>query len=288
MLYSAFITQLRNQIGDTRRRIHIDWIGDGSTVVFQCPQDTYPILDQVGTYLVKIAGASKTEIVDYTLDKETGTLVMGSIPTNGQAVTLDASAVYVTDDSWLNIINDVILSLGDDFFKEVTDDTLTATANMISLTLATGFIAVYDFMTRTNANEDYFAVEELTNWRYSRDENKIYLGNRDVFTLTGQALRIKGLKTYTLGTLVSSTIDLQDKFLTILRAGATARYWRYRYKNVVELVSKESTEATRTPLQELIMLADRADRLYETEKLKLKPGKPARRLPNFKEGGGRP
>lgn len=288
MLYSAFITRMRNQVGDTRRRVHVDWTGDGSTVVFQCPKDTYPILDQTGTYVVKVNASTQTEVSNFTLDKETGTLVLGTPPSNGQAVTLDASAVYLTDDSWFTIMNDVIRSLGDDFFKEATDDTLTATANMLSLTLSTGFIAVYDFLTRLSATEDYYPVEEDTNWRYSRDENKIYIGNRDAFPTTGQVLRIKGLKTYTLGTAVTDAVDLQDKYLTILEAGCTARYWRYRYKNVIELISKESTESSRTPLQELIMLADRADRLYETEKLKLKPAKPARKIPIFKNGGGTP
>ena len=47
-------------------------------------------------------------------------------------------------------------------------------------------------------------------------------------------------------------------------------------------------ESSRTPLQELIMLSDRFDRLYEQEKAKLKPGKPARIIPLYKEGGGRP
>jgi hypothetical protein len=279
---------MRNQVGDTRRRIHIDWTADGVTNIFQLPADTFPILDQVGTYTVKVATVAKTETTDYTLDKEAGTLVLGATPTVGQAITLDASAVYLTDQSWLDITNDTIRSLGDDFFKESTDDTLTATANMLSLALSTGFIAVYGFMTRTSSSEDYFGVEELTNWRYSRDENKIYIGNRDAFTLTGQVLRIKGLKTYTIGTAVTDTLDLQDKYLTILDAGCTARFWRHRYKNVIELVSKMSTESTRTPLQELMMLADRAERLFETEKLRLKPAKPARLIPIRKDGGGNP
>ena len=81
---------------------------------------------------------------------------------------------------------------------------------------------------------------------------------------------------------------MQDKFLTILEYGAIARYWRWRYKSVVELVSKMSQESSRTPLQELIMLSDRFDRLYELEKAKLKPGKPAHIIAPYKNGGGRP
>lgn len=110
----------------------------------------------------------------------------------------------------------------------------------------------------------------------------------DAFPVTGEYIRLRGLKTYTLGTAVTDTIDVQDKFMTIVEYGCLARYWRWRYKDVIELVTKMATESSRTPLQELIMLSDRFDRLYEQEKAKLKPGKPAHIIPPYKQGGGRP
>lgn len=292
MLYSELITELRNQVGDTRRRVHIDFTGDGATTVFQFPADTFPILEQAGTYVVKVGGTTKTETTDYTLDKEAGTLVfVTTAPSNGQAVTFDGSAVYVTDAGWLSIINKVIYSMGDDFWKEFIDTAHTATANMLSLSLVAlqpNAIAVYEFQRRTATTSDWTPVEEDVNWRYDRDNNIIYIGNRDTFDLTGEYLRIRGLKKYTIGALTSATLDVQDKFLTILEYGCIARYWRWRYKHVVELISKMSQEASRTPLQELIMLSDRFDRLYEIEKGKLKPAKPAHIIAPYKNGGGRP
>jgi hypothetical protein len=291
MTYATLITQLRNQVGDTRRRKHIDWTANGTDTIFQMPTDCFPVLDQAGTYLVKVAGTSKTETTDYTLDKDAGTLTLNSAPTNGQVVTIDCSAVYLTDADWLGVINAVIYSLGDDFWKEFVDTAHTATANMLSLSLVAlqpNAIAVYEFSRRVNTANDWTSVVESCNWRYDRDNNIIYIGIRDAFTLTGELLRIRGLKKYTIGSTVASTIDVQDQFLTLLEYGSIARYWRYRYKSVVELVSKMTQEASRTPLQELIMLSDRFDRLYEIEKGKLKPGKPARIIPPYKEGGGRP
>ena len=292
MLYSALITELRNQVGDTRRRTHVDFTGDASTTVFQLPTDTFPVLDQAGTYTLKVGGVTQTETTNFTLDKEAGTIVfVTTAPGNGVAVTFDGSAVYLTDESWLAIINQVIKSLGDDFFKEFIDTDHTATANMLSLSLVAlqaNCIAVYEFQRRVATTNDWTTVEESCNWRFDRDNNIIYLGIRNAFTLTGELLRIRGLKTYTLGTLVADTIDVQDKFFTILEYGAIARYYRWRYKSVIELVSKMSQEASRTPLQELIMTSDRFDRLYLEEKMKLKPGKPARIIPPYKDGGGRP
>ena len=291
MLFSALITKLRNQVGDKRRRVHVDWTGDAATTVFQMPQGTFPVLDQAATYTVTVAGATKTETTDYTLDKDTGTLVMVSAPASNAAVTIDCSAVHLTDANWLQIINDVTTSLGDDFWKEFVDTTLTTTANMLSLSLVSDIpncIAVYELQHRPNTGENWRVVEDFANWRYDRENNIIYFGDRNAFTITSQLIRIRGLKTYTLGTAVSDTIDVQDRFVTILEYGAIARYWKYRYKDVVELVSKMTQENTRTPLQELIMLSDRFDRLYEMEKAKLKPQKPSRVIPRFREGQGRP
>lgn len=282
---------MRNQTGDTRRRIHVDWIGDGTTTVFQMPFDTYPVLDQTATYTVKVAGSTKTETADYSLDKETGTLVMVSAPTNGQAVTIDASAVYMTDDSALKVTNDVINSLGDDFFKEFVDDTgLTTVANALTVSLVSAqpnCIAVYDFSFRENSTSDWSPVENFCNWRYDREGNTIYLSSRDIFTVTSQLFKIRGLKKYTQGTAVTDTLDVQDRYLTVLEYGFLARYYRWSYKRVIETVSKMTTENTRTPLQEMIMLSDRFDRLYESEKAKLKPAKPPRSIPVYKEGVGR-
>lgn len=292
MLYSAEITKLRNQVGDVRRYIHNDWTGDGSSTVFKCAVDTYPILEQVGTYSVKIDGVSKTETNDFTLDKESGTIVFDTAPYNGAAVTLDASAVRLTDDDWMSVINDIILSMGDDFWREFVDITnFTTVANMTSVDLSVlqpNCIAVYDFQYRDSTQDDWHPVEELCNWRYEQSNNIIYLGSRDAFTESGKQLRIRGLKGYTVGTAVTDTIDVQSIFFTILEYGSIAKYWQWRYKDVVELVSKMTQEATRTPLQELVMLSDRFSRLYEQEKVKLRPKKPARIIPPYKNGGGRP
>src|SRR3990172_7747359 len=193
MWYSALITKLRNQVGDTRRRIHVDFTGDGSTTIFQLPDETFPVLDQAGTYILKVAGTTQTETTNFTLDKDTGTIVfVTTAPTNGQAVTFDASAVYLTDQNWLDIINQVIYSMGDDFWKEFIDTAHTATANMLSLSLVSlqpNAIAVYEFSRRVSTSDDWTTVVESTNWRYDRDNNIIYIGIRDAFTLTGELLR---------------------------------------------------------------------------------------------------
>lgn len=291
MTYATWINQMRAQVGDTKRRIHVDWTANGNDTVFQMPDDTFPVLDDTTTYTVTVDSVAQTETTDYTLDKTTGTLTLVVAPSNGVIVEIDSIAVYLLNSDWLQITNDVIKSLGDDYFKEFVDTAHTATANMLSLDLTSlqpNAIAVYEFQRRISTSDDWVSVHESCNWRYDRDNNIVYIGIRDAFTLTGELLRIRGLKKYTLGTATTDTLDIQDQFQTVLEFGCLARYWRWRYKSVVQLISKMTQEVTRTPLQELIMLSDRFDRLYEIEKAKLKPAKPARIIPPYKEGGGRP
>lgn len=291
MIYQTWINQMRSQTGDTKRAVHVDWTADGATTVFQMPADTFPILDDATTYTVRVASVIKTETTDYTLDKMTGTLVLVSSPAIDASVTIDSVAVYLTNENWQQLTNDVVKSLGDDYWKEFVDDTLTTTANMLSLDLTTDqpdCIAIYDFSYRTSATDNWKSVSELCNWRYDRDNNVIYIGIQGAFPITGTQIRIRGLKKITQSDDITETLDLPDKFHTVLEYGSLARYYRWRYKDVIELVSKMSTESSRTPLQELIMLSDRFDRLYEVEKAKLKPGKPARIIPPVKNGGGNP
>lgn len=289
MTYATYISQLRSQVGDTPRRTHVDWVGDGATTAFQMPDDTFPVLE--GSYTVKVNGSVQTENTAYEIDRATGTIVFAAAPTDTHPITFDGSAVYLQDADWLTIINSTISSLGDDFWKEFVETDITTVAAALSVSLVSErpqCIAVYEFQHRQASTDNWRVVEEFANWRYDRENNVIYVGRNDVFTATSEQLRIRGLETYILGDETSDDIDVQDKFMTVVEYGAVARYWRWRYKSVVELVSKMSTEQSRTPLQELIMLSDRFDRLYETEKAKLKPQKPPRTIPRYLQGGGRP
>lgn len=291
MLYSEKILQLRAQTGDTQKWQHNDWVGDGVSKVFLMASLTYPVME--GTYTVKVGGVTKTETTDYTLDTLTGTLTFVTAPGSNVAVIIDNKATSLRDTEWLNIINDVIRDLGDDFFKDFTDTTsFTSTVAMLSLDL-TGSqpkcIAVFDFSARPDGSSaDWIPVENIANWRYSRDENKIYIGTVNAFPTAGVALKIKGLKGYTLGTATSDTIDVQDRFMTLLEFGSIARFYRYKIQENIETLGKITQESDRTRIQEIIMIIDRYERWYSEAKARLKPMKPARIIPAFGNTGGRP
>lgn len=279
MLYSAYITYLRKLAGDSGTRSHTDWTGNGTDTAYQMPLLTFPVLES--SYTVKVAGTPQTETTHYTLDKQTGLITFVTAPTNGQAVSIDNTAVKMTDASWVDMINATIRSLGNDFWKEVVDTSLTATANMTTLDCSsiTGLFQVFDVATRSSSTADWTPVTSFGNLRYSQDENKLYFSSRNLFTTTGDSIRIKGLKTYAIGDETTDTLDVQDRFLPILDAGTLERFYKSRIPEMVESLGKITQEGTRTSLQELVMIIDRFNRSYETEKARLKPMKPAYTIP---------
>lgn len=292
MLYSDLITALRKQTGDVSRPVHVDFTADGITTIFQLPVDCFPVLDQVGTYQLAKNGTVLSEGGDYSIDKDAGFITMTVMPNANDILAWDGRAIWLTDASWLSIINDTIKSLGFDFFIEFTDMTnFVSVFQALTLDITSIYpnvFAVYQLAMRTSASDDFIGLENYANWRFSRDDKQIYIGSQNGFYASGFQIKVRGLQSYTLGTVVTATIDVQDAYMTIIQYGSIARYWKWRYKSVVELVSKMTQEATRTPLQELMMLSDRFERDYESEKARLKPQKPALVIPVYKEGGGRP
>lgn len=291
-LYSTLIGKLRAKVGDYKRQKYVEWTGDGSATVFQMPTGTFPVLDVSGTYTVKVNGSTKAEGSDYTFDKLSGTLTLLVAPTDTHVVSVTCFAVHLRDEDWMNVINDVILGMGNDFFIEVTDDsTLVTTAGMLTLDISADFpkaIDVYGLWHRGSSSEEWCSVDNFANYRFDATSKKLHFGSSQDFPVSGQPIKIRLLKAYTLGTAISDTLEVQDKFETILMYGSEERYWQFRYQDVVELVTKRSQENTRSNLQELIMLSDRARRLYEQEKAKLKPAKPPRFIPTYIQGRGRP
>lgn len=285
MTNAELILELRKEVGDVKKTVAANWTGDGTTKVFLLPLLTFPVLES--SYTITVAGAGLTETTEFTIDRESGRIDLVSAPTNGQAVQFIGLRVALTDESWLEIIRDTVRAMGDDFWKEVTDiASYTTTANMLEKDISAGnWVAIYDVYRRIASTSNF---EIVTNWRFSPDEGKLFFGDRDEFDTTGQALKVRGLKKYTLPTTTAGTFDVQDRYLTIVKYGAVARYWRYKMREVVETLSKVTQESTRTQLQEFIMLIDRYERWYERDFARLKPAKPARFIPKYIPGKPRP
>lgn len=276
MLYSELIDELRTEAGDLEKTVAVTWTADGTTKVLLMPLLTFPVVES--SYTIKRNGVAIIETTDFAINRETGRIDLVATPTNGDIFEFIGQRAALTDAAWLIIIKDQMRTMGENFWKEVTDiTTYTSTANMKSLSLAgAGWIDIYGLGFYSSSSVDRSGV---SNWRYSQDEAKLYFGAYDEFTQTGKAIYVRGIKRYTLPTVVGDTVDVQDRFLTVLKLGALAAYYRYKIRENIETLGKITQETTRTSMQELIMLIDRYERWYEREVTRLKPAKPARFIP---------
>jgi hypothetical protein len=277
MLISALISELRREAGDIEKTVGATWTADGTTKVLLLPSLTFPVLES--SYSLKLGGVTMTETTQYVLDRESGRIDLVSIPSDGDIIEFEGQRVAMTDEAWLAIVSDSIRTMGESFWKEVTDiTTYTTTANMRSLDLDPdeGWIDVYGLGRYTSGNVDRI---NIANWRFSQDESKLYFGAYDEFNASGQAVYIRGIRRYELPTALGDTLDVQDRYLTVLKYGALASYYRYKIRENIESLAKITQETTRTSMQELIMLIDRYERWYEREVQRLKPAKPARFIP---------
>ena len=286
MTYGDFITKLRAEAKDLAHPMHNDITGDGSTTLFEVSDA--PILEN--SYVLQVGGVQKTEGAsgDYTVDVELGLFTLASAPSGSVEVDIDYKYVHLTNASWITIINEVIDDMEGDFWREVDDVDFGDSVNeQVSYDGDTNFLDVVNFWYKTtdDASVRWRMVSEFSNWRYSKDLNKIVLGRpfNSVYPL-----RVQALKGYTRGTAIASTLDIQSKYESVLKLGCLWRYYDYRLADRVETTTKVSKERTITPLQNLQALSSHYYKLYLKEKSRNKPTKPMRVLNVRNPQGGTP
>lgn len=285
MTYAQFISKLRAEAKDLARPMHNDFTGDGTTTLFVVTDS--PILE--GSYVIQVNSVQKTEGSDYTLDRELGLITFASAPTNGHAIDIDYKYVHLTDSSWITVINRVLSDMSGEFFREIVDEDFEdSVADQLDYACATNVIDVIEwwYKTSTNASENWTLVRDFSNWRYSADLNKLFMG-RPFFT-TGYKTKIHALKGYALGDETTDTLDIQDKYEGILQLGCLWKYYDYRLADRVETTTKVAKERTVTPLQNIQSLSAHYYKLYLKEKGRKKPTKPLRVLNNRLPNGGTP
>ncbi len=289
LTYGSFIAEERIAVGDIAKYIHDQQIGDGATTILITSEQ--PV--GTATLLIKKDGTAQVEGTaadGYTIDYQRGVITFATAAASDATLTVDYQRQRLTDESWLNIVNDTIRDMTPDFFKEVLDTTTSTTvANQKTYSMPSGCIMLVNayFKTSSAATEDYQTLKGGGyNWRYSRDLNQLVLGN--TIPTAGYPLRWHYLSAFTLSTLTTGTVDVQDDYKTVLQCGARQRYWEYRQQDKVNLTSMVSTEKTMTPLQNLVVLATYWGNKYQLVKRSLKPTKPAHSLSAFVKGAGIP
>jgi len=285
MLYSQFIDRLRAEAKDSPKPMHNDFTGDGTTVIFAVTDK--PVLED--SYTLIVNGVQKIEGTDFSINKEEGIITMASAPTNGHAITFDYQYVHLTNSSWITIVNRILSDMSGEFFREIVDDDFgDSVADQSAYSCPTRCIDVVNAWYRTSDNDQiaWRPIAEYTNWRYSADLNKILLGRP--FSVSTYPIRLNYLKSYELGSVLNSTLDIQEKYEGVLQLGCMWKFYDYRLGERVEVTTKIAKERTITPLQNLQALSAHYYKLYLKEKGRRKPTKPLRVLTSRRPEGGTP
>lgn len=284
MLYSELITILRREANDFPQPMKDYATGDGESTQFKLTER--PVME--GSYTIKVNSVTQTETTDYSIDRDSGWITFVTAPSGDTGITIDYKYADLNDTGWIHIINDIIKDLDNyGYFKsEVVDDTtLTSTANTIEYSCPDTCKSLVNVWYKRGTEEsyDWFSLSEITNWRYSRQSNTLYLGRS---IIADYPLKLQYLSEYTLYTATTSTIDVQDEYLNILKLGCMARYYEYILGTKVHVKEKIAKEVTIEKMTELQRLVRHYESRYESGKVRGRPAQPLKVIyPNNRLGG---
>lgn len=283
MTYDNFITKLRTEAKDLIEPMKNTFTGDGEITLYKCTD--FPIIEN--SYTVTVNGDIKTEGEDYDINLENGLISFYVPPDNEIPVVINYKFAHLTNTSWINIINKILKDMSGDFFREEYDDNFGKTeVEKYSYNAPEKCIDVVNWWYRTSQNSNWVMVNEYSNWKYSKDINKLFLGRP--FYSNDYDMKLHYLKGYSIGSNLDDTLDIQEDYEGVLQLGCLWRYYDYRLSDKVEIDTKIVKESTVTSLTGLQNLSTHYYRLYLKEKGRKKPTKPLKILTSRNPQGGTP
>lgn len=275
VLYSDFITTLRRELRDFDVLGDDTFDGDGTSLLFPLAHRTI----KSGSYVVKIGGVTKTETSDYTIDKDLGLITFIVAPVSGTA-NVEVTYRYnkMTDQEYIDSINDAIDRWRWKFWKDITDSTtFKSVANqfdydMSSLTGILYIIQAWQQPTSITIDQ-WVAIQGITNWRYYPAQQKLTM-NPPLSTVL--SLKFRYLKALTKGTLTSSTLDINVEWYLPFKLYVKGVFFDRLVPEKIFETGAVTTIPTFTPAQ----LAYQMSQSYITDADKI-ANRIAPRLPNM-------
>lgn len=264
MLYSDFLLIIRRELRDFDMLANDKFSGDATTLLFPLTHRNV----KASSYTVYVGGVLKTETTDYALDKDTGYVTFVSAPTSG---TDNVQVVYrynkLSDQEYLDAINDGIDRWRWKFFKEVIDTTTIKTVKNqyeYDLSILTGILKpIFVWYSANSTPLNWSAVSSFTNWQYLQNEGKLQVN--PTFDVSGLALKIRYLKLPTKGTATSSTLDLNQEWLPAFKKYVKAQFYDRIVPERIMETGAVTTIPTYTPAQLAYQMAQAY--LQEADKL---------------------
>lgn len=280
MITSAFITKLRREYNDLPTKHRDIKTADGSSTVYKSMY--YPIKE--GSYALYINNSLKTETTDYTVDLDTGDIVLASAPSNGQQIRFQYQSVRWRDQNWLEAIQSSFYSLGDEFYRSVVRSTssMALSAGKTVYDAPSACIRLMEVLESSDYTTSGEWVQLNTNTRYDRRSNKLILGTKPT---RANYLAISFLRKLSPPTLTGSALDTEDNWLELHKTKAGSLFLRSQ-ANKTALQGNATTEEGFYSMGQLRQLANDDEIKHENLKKKLKPTMPHSVIPYYIHGGG--
>ena len=276
MITSALISNLRREYNDLPERHHDEKTGDGTSTVYKSKFS--PILE--GSYSLLISNALKTENSDYTLDKDTGDIDLAAATSS--IIDFKYKSVNFRDQHWLESIQGAFDSLGDQYFRTTIRESFNISASVQVYSAPSGCVRVYELLESSDYTASGTFSKPQTNWRYDKSANKIILGLKPS---KANYAKISYLKRLTRPTLTSSTLDVEDKWLELIRLKAGSTYL-HSMANKYAQQGNATVEEGHLSVSYLRQLANDNEIKFENLKKRLKPVMPSFEIPFHMHDGG--
>lgn len=281
-LYSDVIADIRRENRDLKRRERDLFDGDGISSVFILSKDCVV----ANSYELRVGNALKTEVVDYTLDRDSGEIVMTAAPAVGNDnVSFTYQYVRATDEQYVDWLNDGIDHFRKKLWTEVIDDsTLTSVQNASEISLdavSTDVEALIEVWFKDMANADaslpWSTLSSITNVSFLRRLNKILID--PTLPASGWPIKVHLLKGFTKGSTVGATFPAPDRFINVYKLYAKAEYLlseAYKRLHDTNAVTKDDTFV---PADRLFAQAKNAMKDAEDECSRVRVPKPTTKIP---------
>lgn len=227
-LYSDLISSIRSDVNDYPVRRFDSADGDGVTSVFALQNSK--VLEN--SYTFQVGGVTQPENTAYVLDPNVGQVIFATghlPPAANDNVTFQYESVNMRDADYVDLINQVLLSLRKKLWIEFineTDSSLISVLNLVDYPLsaiASDILQLNNIEYQTSPTAPWQDVRGFTNCIFYKDLQILHV--RPPFSVSGYQMRIKGLRGYILGSSSSSTLELQQKFWPVVRKYVEALYW---------------------------------------------------------------
>ena len=275
MLYSAFISKLRVELKDFAKLQRDRWDGDASTKLF--PLSSVAVKDT--SYVVKIGGVAKTEVTDFTIDKDSGLITFTTAPAAGSDnIECTYQSVIIRDEDYVDIINDGIDYFRWKFWEMDTDTTtLTTVKDQYEYDCSgiTGILYVLKAWYKASTGSTVWQeIQGLTNWKYYTRLEKLYVD--PTLNVSSLPMKILYLKSATKGATITATLDIADEWILPYKYYIYARFYERLISEKIHDTAAVTTQPTYAPAQ---LVYDIASKFYA--KADDVANKIAPRLPNM-------